>query len=145
MTTQTKSIILIVFTLLVGMSLGLFGDAVLARGRRDRVDRLLRRPALASRLERAIQPHSGAQADSLRTIIDRIVDGNDSIIRAANDRLRARMDSLHGAVLPLLDADQKTRFEQELRRVPPLGAPGGGRGEGPPPDGGPPPGGGPPP
>jgi hypothetical protein len=141
MTTSTKSLILLAFTLMVGFSLGLFADATLVRGRRDRIDRMRRPPGLVEHLESVIQPHSSAQADSIRPVLQALADGNQRIVRETNDHIRARMDSLNTKLSPMLDSAQKGRLAAELQRMPQgFGRGGRGRRGGGPPPGGPPPG-----
>lgn len=130
MTTTTKSLVLLAFTLVVGFSLGLFADATLVRGRRDRINRMGRPPGMVDHLTHVIQPRDSAQATAIRPIIQHTVDGNEQIIRQTNERLRANMDSLRLTLAPSLDADQKARLEQELTRMPRMGGPGSGRGRG---------------
>src|SRR4051812_47171526 len=121
MTTTTKSLILLTFTLIVGFTLGLFADATLVRGRRDRQTRMERPPGLVDHLEQVIQPHNAAQGDSIRPVLQGMADGNNQIIREANDRLRARMDSLRAKLKPILDSNQQSRLERELTRMPQMG------------------------
>ena len=143
MNANTKSLVLLAATLIVGFSLGLFADATLVRGRRERLGELRRPPGFVAHIDDIIDPHSPAQRDSIRPIIQATADRNQQIIRSANDHLRASMDSMRLSLAPLLDADQRARLEREAGRQPsPFGPPGGDRG-GPPP-GGPPPGGPPP-
>lgn len=148
MNAQTKSLLILAATLVAGFALGLFADATLMRGRRQRLNDMRRPPGLVAHLEEVIQPRDAAQADSIRPVLESLARGNQDIIRDANDRLKGRMDSLV-ARLPMLDAEQRERLTRELGRMPRL-EPGGGRGgrggRGGPPDGrgGPPPGGGPP-
>jgi hypothetical protein len=129
--TAVKSLLLLTFTLVVGFALGLFADAMLVRGRRDRISRMGRPPGMVAHLERVIQPRDSVQAAAIRPILQHAVDGNEVIIRDANDKLRANMDSLRVTLAPSLDADQRARLERELRRLPRVGVPGpGGRGRG---------------
>lgn len=144
MTTTTKSLILLSFTLIVGFALGLFADATLVRGRRDRLRNMGRPLGFVEHLERVIQPRDSAQADSIRPILRAMADGNEEIIRDANVRLRARLDSLRLVLAPKLDAEQQGRLARELTRMPAMGRGGpggrGGRGRGMRgPGGGPPP------
>jgi hypothetical protein len=134
MTTTAKSLILLSFTLAVGFALGLFADATLVRGRRDRLRNVGRPLGFVEHLERVIQPRDSAQADSIRPILREMADGNEAIIRDANVRLRARLDSLRLALAPQLDAEQQARLARELTRMPAMGRGGpggrGGRGRG---------------
>src|ERR1700759_3168557 len=125
MTTAVKSLILLSFTLVVGFALGLFADATLVRGRRDRINRMGRPPGLVEHLERVIQPRDSAQAAVIRPILQRTVDNNQLVIRQTNERLRANMDSLRTTLEPTLDAGQRDRLAHELTRLPQMGGPGG--------------------
>ena len=143
MQTAAKSLLLLTFTLVVGFALGLFADAMLVRSRRDRINRMGRPPGMVAHLERVIQPRDSAQAAAIRPLLQRAVDGNEAIIREANAKLRTNMDSLRVTLSPSLDADQRTRLERELTRLPRVGVPGGRgrggqRGRRGPPDGPPP-------
>ncbi len=100
MTTAVKSLVLLSFTLVVGFALGLFADATLVRGRRDRISRMGRPPGLVEHLERVIQPRDSAQAGVIRPILQRTVDNNQLVIRQTNERLRANMDSLRTTLEP---------------------------------------------
>ena len=132
MTTTTKSLILLSFTLIVGFALGLFADATLVRSRRDRISGMGRPPGLVDHLQQVIQPRDSAQAARIRPLLQRTVDNNQLIIRQTNERLRANMDSMRVALDSSLDAGQRDRLARELRRLPQMGAPGGpgGRGRG---------------
>lgn len=129
MTTTSKSLILLSFTLIVGFALGLFADATLVRGRRDRIRNVGRPRGFVEHLERVIRPHDAAQADSIRPILQAMADGNEEILREANVRLRARLDSLRLVLAPSLDEEQQARLARELTRMPAMGRGGpGGRG-----------------
>ena len=146
MTTQFKSLVLLAATLVVGFTLGLFADATLVRGRRAQLGALRRPPGFVAHMEDVIQPHSDAQRDSIRPLLEHAAQQNGTIMHDANDHLRAALDSMRVALAPVLDQAQRDRLAREVGRIPPFG-PGRGRG-GPPPfgHGGPPDGrGGPPP
>lgn len=152
MTANTKSLILLAVTLVVGFALGLFGDAALGRMRRDQLGAMRRPPGFAVHMMDIIQPHSAVQADSIRSVVEATGQRNQQIIRGANIQLRAALDSMRAALAPMLDSGQRARLDEEMSRLPPFGrprgGPGGPRGRGGPPPDGPPPGGppgGPPP
>lgn len=128
MTSTAKSALLIVFTLAVGFSLGMLADATLARSRRDRMTRMGRPPGMVARLEQVIQPHSAAQADSIRPVLDQFAAGNDSVIRETSVRLKARLDSMRATIAPMLDPAQRARLSTELERGRGPGGGFGGRG-----------------
>lgn len=145
MSANIKSLILLAATLVVGFSLGLFADATLVRGRRDRIGQLQRPPGFVAHMEDVIRPHSDAQRDSIRPVLQAQADRNDQIVRTSRQQLRAELDSMRTALSPMLDASQRDRLAREVERGPGFGrgGPGFGRGGPPPFDGrhrGPPPG-----
>ena len=131
MTTQFKSLVLLAATLVVGFALGLFADASLVRARRERIGALRRPPGFVAHMEDVIQPHSDAQRDSIRPLLERTAQQNGGIMRDANNRLRVVLDSMRVELAPILDQAQRDRLANEVARIPPFG-PGRGRG-GPPP------------
>jgi uncharacterized membrane protein len=141
MSANIKSLVLLAATLVVGFSLGLFADATLVRGRRDRIGQLQRPPGFVAHMEDVIRPHSDAQRDSIRPVLQAQADRNDQIVRTSRQQLRAELDSMRTALSPMLDASQRDRLAREVERGPGFGR--GGRGGPPPFDGrhrGPPPG-----
>ena len=149
MTANTKSMLLLALTLFTGFALGLFADASLVRGRRDRIQGLRRPPGFVAHMEEVIQPHSDAQRDSIRVILERVARANNQVIRDLNAHLRAGLDSMRTTLAPLLDAAQRDRLSAEIDRMPEAFGRGGRGGRGGPPPfgpgrpgrGGPPPGG----
>jgi hypothetical protein len=118
---QQKSMVLLVGTLAVGFALGLFADSTLTRVRRERRSRRPvsdRQPSsLSDRIADAIQPHSAAQLDSLRPLIQRVSDENAAMLAGTTARMRAHSDSLRVALAPLLDSAQRVRLDEELDRI----------------------------
>jgi hypothetical protein len=143
MTANAKSVVLLAATLVVGFTLGLFADATLVRGRRERIGELRRPPGFVAHMEEIIKPHSDAQRDSIRPILERVATQNGKIVSESRGHLKTALDSMNVALAPMLDAAQRERLTTELSRMPiPFGPGGRGRRGGPPPGFGP---GGPPP
>ena len=136
MTNQFKSLVLLAATLVVGFALGLFADASLVRGRRDRLTEIRRPPGFVAHMESVIQPHSDAQRDSIRPILENAARQNGEVMRSANDRVKAALDSMRLSLSPMLDQPQRDRLSREIDRMPPFGPGGRGRGRGGPPGGG---------
>jgi hypothetical protein len=134
MTANTKSMFLLALTLVTGFALGLFADATLVRERRERIQGLRRPPGFVAHMEEVIQPHSDAQRDSIRVVLERVARNNNQAIRDLNTNLRAGLDSMRTALAPMLDASQRDRLAEEIDRMPEVGRGGRGRG-GPPPFG----------
>src|SRR5437016_4677027 len=100
MTANSKSMILLAGTLIVGFSLGLFADATLVRGRQGRLERIGRPPGFVEHIEMVISPHSSAQGDSIRPVIEKTAKQNQEIMHDSNTRLRAQLDSMRIALGP---------------------------------------------
>jgi len=81
MSAYAKSMVLLAVTLIAGFALGLFADATLVRGRRERLNQLRRPPGFAAHMEEVIAPHSDAQRDSIRPVLERFGQQNIQIIR----------------------------------------------------------------
>ena len=140
MTANTKSMLLLALTLVTGFALGLLADASLVRGRRDRIGELRRPPGFVAHMEDVIQPHSDAQRDSIRPVLENVARQNNQVIRDANLRLHASLDSMRTVLAPMLDASQRDRLTAEVNRMPDpfgRGRPPFGRGRGGPGRGGP--------
>jgi hypothetical protein len=121
--------LLLAMTLVTGFALGLFADASLVRGRRDRIEGMRRPPGFAAHMESVIQPHSDAQRDSIRPILESVARANQQAIRDANLHLRAALDSMKTALAPMLDESQRERLAREVEHMPDPFRPGG-RGRG---------------
>ena len=137
MTANTKSMLLLALTLFTGFTLGLFADATLVRGRRERIMDLRRPPGFVAHMEEVIQPRSDAQRDSIRVILERVARENQHVIRDLNAHLRAGLDSLRMTLAPMLDAAQRDRLSAEIDRMPEAFGRGGRGGRGGPPPFGP--------
>ena len=118
MTANTKSMLLLALTLFTGFTLGLFADATLVRGRRERIMDLRRPPGFVAHMEEVIQPRSDAQRDSIRVILERVARENQQVIRDLNSHLRAGLDSMRTTLAPMLDAAQRDRLSAEIDRMP---------------------------
>ncbi len=135
MTNQLKSLALLAVTLIVGFALGLFADATLVRGRRDRLTEIRRPPGFVAHMESVIQPHTDAQRDSIRPILETAARRNGEVMRSANVNLKAVLDTMRLSLSPMLDQEQRDRLSREIDRMPPFGSAGRGRGRGGPPGG----------
>jgi hypothetical protein len=129
MTANSKSMMLLAATLVVGFALGLFADASLVRGRGRRLADLRRPPGFVDHMESVIKPHSDAQRDSIRPALERMAQLNQQAARDINDKLRANLDSMRATLSTTLDSAQRDRLAAEVTRMPPaFGRGRGGRG-----------------
>jgi hypothetical protein len=118
MTANTKSMLLLALTLVTGFALGLFADASLVRGRRDRIQGLRRPPGFVAHMQDVIEPHSDAQRDSIRSILENVARQNNQLIHDVNTHLRATLDSMRTTLAPMLDPAQRDRLSAEVDRMP---------------------------
>lgn len=160
---ELKAAMILLGTLFLGVALGAVGTGALARQRNERVQDLRRPNGFVAHMEDVIRPKDSVQHAAIVPRLEATARTNDSIIRWANEQLRATLDSMRAALAPLLEPEQRQRLDAVGRLPDPFGPPGrGGRGgpppqegrgpppqdghdgppRGPPPRGGPPPGGG---
>ena len=138
MTLRTKSALVLLATLLIGMVLGSLLHGFVQRQRfRDALS-LARPPQLIADIERVI----GVEDDARRRAVRSLLEESSGRLRAERLEhalfLRTTLDSHEAALAPLLDEDQRARLRNHLaghRRVMRRGPPG----EGPPPRRPPPP------
>src|SRR5215831_8386554 len=114
MNNSLKSLILLAATLVVGFALGLFADATLVRGRRERITELRRPPGFVAHMESVIQPHSDGQRDSIRPTLENAARQNGEVMRRANDHVRANLDTMRASLTPMLDQPQRDRLSHEI-------------------------------
>lgn len=138
---ETRSALILLFTLLLGLVLGAVATGAAARLRADQLARMQRPTGFVEHMRQVIRPRD-AQWDSLRPALEATAQQHHAIRRRMHEGMRASLDSLRIRIAPLLDEEQRARLDDFARRPPP-GARGRRPGEGPPP-GRPPPGGPPP-
>ncbi|MBT6145269.1 MAG: hypothetical protein HN712_03960 [Gemmatimonadetes bacterium] len=143
MTVQTKSAIILLATLLIGMVLGALLFGTVQRQRFQHALRLVRPDRFTASVEEVIRPVD----DEQRRAVGRILQAFDLQMRAdrqeKDEHMRTGLDSLQLQLSLLLDEEQVARLQehivrhrQALRRPPPRMRP---PGMGPPPGERPPP------
>lgn len=146
---ETKSAVILLVTLVLGVALGMVGQGLLRREFVQQVTGMRRPPGLVAHMEEVIQP-TAQQRDTVHAILMSTAAGNQISIDAVQATLRASLDTMQQRLAPLLSTEQRDRLARQVGRMPdPFRPPPGGDGRrGPPPGGdgrrGPPPGGGPP-
>ena len=117
MTSGTRSVALLIATLVLGMILGALGFSVFQRQRfRDALS--LSRPAhFTAGIEHAIEPIDDDKREAIRGVL-RSIDQNMRTDRVARDKARrAHLDSIEAALIPLLDEGQRQRLRQHMERL----------------------------
>lgn len=118
---RTKSIALLLTTLVLGIVLGGVLNAWWARDRFDRIRQMQRPGGLETVLMNTIEPTSPEQREAIQQVL---ADASQRVrqMRMRHRReVRATVDSLRADLLPLLTDEQKARLNERLRnrRQPP--------------------------
>jgi hypothetical protein len=132
MTARTKSTLILLATLVLGLVLGSLITGAVANRRLDRISEMRTARGMAFFLERAVQPETEEQRVAIRAVLDSAAPAFTEEIRASRERMRTLSDSLRAALEPLLTDAQKARLEEGMR-VRRGGPPFGPRGDRPPP------------
>ncbi len=111
MRVETKSALILVGTLVLGLLLGVVGAGALAGFQAGRLDRLRRPPGFVAHMERVIRPRDAAQDEAIRSHLEETARQNERIIRGAHDQLRSALDEMRARLTPLLDAAQRERLD----------------------------------
>lgn len=154
MRTRTKSALLLVVVLLLGVAIGILVAGALHNRRLERIAHLRTGPGIAQLVERAVRPESEEQREQIRAIMEEASPRFAEIFRRTQEDMRALSDSVMGELEEILSPQQMEalRRHMDLRRGgpalrerrPPDRRPGGPRPDGrslrrPPPDTVPPP------
>jgi hypothetical protein len=126
MNIQAKSSFLIVFTLLIGIVLGVLIDrTMIHRSFEKRIERMQSPGIFRNNFERLIEP-SASQSVIVKQIVEKYSKKLFEHSQQTRQEMAAIMDSLKTELEPILTPEQKERFEQRLHRMGrrPFGRPG---------------------
>jgi hypothetical protein len=112
---RTKSILILVLTLLLGGVLGAMLNGWLVHQRIDRLQRLRTEAGFTRMMERTIEPRDAAQRDQVRAILERTAGQVEAIQRQRRHEMRAVVDSMRTELRAVLTAEQMSRLERRLR------------------------------
>ena len=116
MKTHTRSMLVIVATLLIGILIGALGHGAF-RGRRFRhIARLKTQEGFVTRMEGVIQPEP-AQQEAVRQILTQYVQLLEQVRLLLFAQLGAETDSMRTRLAPILTEEQKARLDEELKRL----------------------------
>ena len=116
---RTKSILLLISTLLLGMVLGAVVNAWLAAERFERIPDLRRPGGVVRHLDRVLEPQSDAQRAQIRTVLDATSAEVQTLREAHRRELRAVLDSMKIRLEPILTDEQMSTLQNRLRMGPP--------------------------
>lgn len=116
MTAQTKSALLLVATLVVGILIGAFATSAVINNRMEELRSLRERRGFSDRMIEVIQPRDNAQRTAIEAVLERSHERYNRARRSFGEDMRTVRDSMEAELLPLLSEDQKTRLEEWATR-----------------------------
>lgn len=117
MNVRTKTSLVIIFTLIIGILLGILIDRTLIQQRfHQRISRMRNPRGLLFMLMDIIQPVE-AQRDSVEKIVFRYSTRFQQISQQARSEMNVLMDSLKTELNPILTIEQKKRIEERMNRM----------------------------
>ncbi len=139
MTDRTKSVLLIVATLVIGMVLGSLVTGAIANRRLDNLAEA--RGRISAFFLDAVEPESEEQAAAIREVLDAAAPRFKEIFESTRGEMMRLSDSVMAELDPILTDEQKKRLQERMHfrlRRPPFGRDGKpGFRDGPPPGFGP--------
>ena len=111
---RTKSILILVSTLLLGVLLGAVLNSWLAQDRFERLHAMRSADGFERMVERHVQPVSDEQAAQLSTALEEWAPRMAQQRRAHRRETRALMDSLRADLQPILNEEQMQRLDERL-------------------------------
>jgi len=125
MNTKTKSALLLLLTLLIGVIVGVLGTRMVMEHRVAKFMAMRNDRFFQHRMEAFLQPRP-EQMDTLNAIFDKYQPKFLQLNRKFRAESRAILDSLHKELDPVLTEEQLQRLK-ERRGMPPFGRPFGGQ------------------
>ena len=116
MTARTKSALILVATLVVGILLGALGTSVVFNQRLEKIIAIGQPDGFSLTLEEVIQPHDEAQRAQIRAVLRQTGQRMHEQRRAHFEDLIGLFDSTRAALEPLLTDEQKERFDAWIER-----------------------------
>ncbi len=115
MSPRTKSILLLLTTLVIGLLLGALINGYFVRQRLDRLGSLMTRDGYSSRLVEVVNPTSEEQRQALRSVLEGAAPRAIQIMRQSREDMRALNDSVKSELEEILSQEQMARLEEHLR------------------------------
>ncbi len=115
MKSQTKSALVLVVTLLVGVAIGAVGWSIVHNERLERMREMRREGGLYGVIDRYIDPESIRQEEQLRAVADRYHRQLDGIYGLARSQRNVVLDSMRTELRTLLSPTQQEAMADWLR------------------------------
>ncbi len=114
MTPRSKSILLIVATLVIGGLIGALVHARLSEARIERISAYRSDRGFIRFVERGIGPTDDRQQEEIRRIVSSAADRAADVSMRHREEMRAIMDSTRSALFHILTPEQMERLRQHL-------------------------------
>lgn len=114
MSPRTKSILLIVATLLIGIVIGALLNARLAERRMERIASLRSERGFVAFIETVVEPQDDAQREALREVLRRAGDRMAAHHNRTRDEARALLDSTRAEMAEILTPEQLQRLDERF-------------------------------
>jgi hypothetical protein len=123
----TKSALLLLATLVLGMVLGSLLTGALNQRRLERLAEMRSARGMAFFLEDVVDPENSEQREAIRAVLDDASPRIAAAMQESRERMRALTDSVRSELDPLLTDEQRRRLDERMRigrgRIP-FGPPG---------------------
>ncbi len=123
MTVQTKSSLILLVTLLLGIMIGALGMNFYKNQRMVQFKDFREREMFMGLHERIIQPHSEAQRDSIMQVLDKYLPRFKELHEKNKDEIAVIIDSLQNDLKPILSEEQWQRLIERRERMDRWGGP----------------------
>ena len=115
MSPRTKSTLLLVATLVIGLILGALINGYFVRERLDRIGNFLTPLGFGGQIEEVIRPTSEEQREAVRAVLDDAAPRAVAIMRESRSQMRALNDSVRSALSGILTEEQMQRIDERMR------------------------------
>ena len=115
MSPRTKSVLLLLATLIIGLVLGALINGYFVRQRLARIGDFMNPAAFGGRIEEVVQPTSDEQREAIRRVLDSAAPRAVDIMRESRSRMRALNDSVRSELEDILTPEQMQRLDERMR------------------------------
>lgn len=115
MSPRTKSILLLIATLLIGLLLGALANGYFVRKRLDRLGNLMTPGGFGGQLEEVLRPNSEEQRRAIRDVLETAAPRAVDIMRRSREEMRALNDSVKEELGSILTEEQLLRLDDHLK------------------------------